>query len=304
MMYNPSLFNVKVKSMSDKLIRLGEAPFFSFQGEGHYTGRPTVWIRLHGCNLECPGFGRANPARPDLYTEQDPLGDIDIKTITSVNDLPIPEYGCDSSYSWSKKFRHLAYQRTVSQLVDEILALAPGGFFGDNIHFCITGGEPMMNQNAVIDIFEELMARGELPKFVTIETNGTRPLKQDMIDLIGRVKREGTEWFWSISPKLLHVSGEQNAKAIRPEVVAQYFDVSETGQLKFVCNGTAECWHELEWAANQFERVYPIWVMPVGARLEHQESSSIAGISNEALRRRYNVAARVHVYVYGNSIGT
>lgn len=290
--------------MSDKVIRLGEAPFFSFQGEGHYTGRPTVWIRLHGCNLECPGFGRANPARPDLYTEQDPLGDIDIKTITSVNDLPIPEYGCDSSYSWSKKFRHLAYQRTVSQLVDEILALAPKGTFGDNIHFCITGGEPMMNQNAVIDIFDELAARNELPKFVTIETNGTRPLKSDMVDVVESFVNQGGEWFWSISPKLHTVSGELNSKAIKPDVVKQYWDASKTGQLKFVSNGNPECWEELERTADLFERRYPIWVMPVGARLEHQESKSVAGISNEAIARGYSVAARVHVYIYGNSIGT
>ena len=32
--------------------------FHSIQGEGHYTGVPTAWIRFFLCNLQCSGFGR------------------------------------------------------------------------------------------------------------------------------------------------------------------------------------------------------------------------------------------------------
>jgi organic radical activating enzyme len=35
--------------------------FKSIQGEGHYTGVPTIWIRSFGCNLECNGFGQVDP---------------------------------------------------------------------------------------------------------------------------------------------------------------------------------------------------------------------------------------------------
>ncbi len=28
--------------------------FYTIQGEGHYTGRPAVFIRFSGCNLKCP----------------------------------------------------------------------------------------------------------------------------------------------------------------------------------------------------------------------------------------------------------
>ena len=28
--------------------------FYSLQGEGHFTGRPAIFIRLAGCNLRCP----------------------------------------------------------------------------------------------------------------------------------------------------------------------------------------------------------------------------------------------------------
>ena len=41
--------------------------FRSIQGEGVYTGVPTVWLRMFGCNLECNGFGQDDPTDPDSY---------------------------------------------------------------------------------------------------------------------------------------------------------------------------------------------------------------------------------------------
>ena len=41
--------------------------FYSMQGEGHYTGRPTVWLRYFLCNLQCNGFGQLDPTNPDSY---------------------------------------------------------------------------------------------------------------------------------------------------------------------------------------------------------------------------------------------
>ena len=39
--------------------------FYSLQGEGHYSGTPTVFLRMSGCNLRCPfcdtDFSRSQP---------------------------------------------------------------------------------------------------------------------------------------------------------------------------------------------------------------------------------------------------
>jgi organic radical activating enzyme len=48
--------------MKEKTIRYSEI-FYSFQGEAEMAGKPTVWIRFFGCNLECNGFGQEHPTR-------------------------------------------------------------------------------------------------------------------------------------------------------------------------------------------------------------------------------------------------
>ena len=41
--------------------------FHSIQGEGHYTGVPSSWLRFFLCNLQCDGFGQDDPTNPDTY---------------------------------------------------------------------------------------------------------------------------------------------------------------------------------------------------------------------------------------------
>ena len=48
---------------------------------------------------------------------------------------------------------------------------------------------------------------------------------------------------------------------------------------------------------------WPVWVMPVGAR-EEEQSMTAGEVARKAFQRGYNVAARVHVYLFGNAIGT
>ena len=43
--------------------------------------------------------------------------------------------------------------------------------------------------------------------------------------------------------------------------------------------------------------------MPTGARSEEQEATA-GKVAEKAFKRGYNVAARVHVYLFGNAIGT
>jgi organic radical activating enzyme len=102
------------------------------------------------------------------------------------------------------------------------------------------------------------------------------------------------------------VSGESPDKAIKPEVVAEYRKLSDKGQLKFVVGPKDREWEEMESVIKQFKDVgvdYPIWVMPTGAR-EEEQTAGAGIVAEKAFKRGYNVAARVHVYLFGNAIGT
>ena len=172
-------------------------------------------------------------------------------------------------------------------------------------HLCITGGEPLMitGQRATIGIYEELERQGNLPEVMTFETNGTQKLRPEFCDWVNRID---TEIFFSCSPKLFTVSGEKPDKAIKPEIVAEYRKLSSKGQLKFVVGDSDAQWTEMESVIKQFKEAgvdWPIWVMPTGAR-EEEQTATAGAVAERAFKRGYNVAARVHVYLFGNAIGT
>ena len=288
--------------------------FYSIQGEGNYTGVPTAWIRFFLCNLQCDGFGQINPTDPSTY--ELPYDTFDVSTVKRVEDLPVWNKGCDSSYTWAKKYKHLMGQATPSELADRVINILkndsnPKGLFlhpvsGQHQHLCITGGEPLMplSQQAFVGVYRELERRNNLPASITFETNGTQTLTAEFADLISSAI--GTEIFFSVSPKLWTVSGEKREKAIRPEVVADYVAHSPNGQLKFVLGDRDEQWQEMEEVLKLFRDAgvhYPVWIMPVGAR-EEEQAATAGEVARRAFQRGYNVAARVHVHLFGNLIGT
>jgi 7-carboxy-7-deazaguanine synthase len=287
--------------------------FHSIQGEGHYTGVPTAWLRFFLCNLQCNGFGQINPTDPSTY--ELPFEEFDTSTVNRVEDLPVWDKGCDSSYTWSKKFKHLMGQKTAVELANQIVETIktdsnPKGLFlhplsGQHQHLCFTGGEPLMRhaQEAVVGILKELKKQKNLPQSITFETNGTQELTDNFVKYMSAIE---PEIFFSVSPKLWTVAGEKASKAIRPENIVEYLSVSPHGQLKFVMGNKDEQWTEMESVIKQFRDAgvdLPVWVMPVGAR-EEEQNATAGDVARRAFQRGYNVAARVHVHLFGNAIGT
>ena len=190
----------------------------------------------------------------------------------------------------------------------------PHGKFNNNgtmQHMCFTGGEPLMKhaQSAAIDIIDHFATEGDYPLYMTWETNGTQELTSEFVDYFSHYPGEK---FFSVSPKLFTTSGEKPEDAICPEIVKSYENMSECGQLKFVVNGTEESWNELEMTIEKFREAgvtYPVWIMGVGATLEAQKGTEAgyigeAKIATEAFKRGYNYSSRVHVHIWGNTMGT
>tara|TARA_R110002074_G_scaffold264178_1_gene436237 strand:- start:379 stop:1299 length:921 start_codon:yes stop_codon:yes gene_type:complete len=297
--------------------------FYSPQGEGAYVGIPSLWIRFFLCNLQCNGFGQDEPTKPETW--ELPYETIDISEIKVVEELPVFDKGCDSSYTWAKKYKHLITDRTVDEAVDELTALLPTGTFkhatsGQSADMVFTGGEPMLKtaQLSMVAIMREFAKRGDCPQRVTVETNGTKPINEDLqglIDdmyisseyggLIEDAKSDGIEWYWSVSPKLWTTAGEVSKRAIRPDVVKGYANASDAGQLKFVVNGSQESWDEVEEHVKAFREAgvtWPVWIMGVGGTVEGLKMTE-AIIADEAIQRGYYYTSRVHAHIYGNAIG-
>ena len=265
------------------------------------------------CNLQCNGFGQKDPTNPDTY--ELPFEDFDVSSVKKVEDLPVWDKGCDSSYTWAKKFKGLMGQETPSVLADKIVDVIktdsnPDGLFlhpgsKQHQHLCFTGGEPLMvtGQAASMGIYKALKQKDNLPKSMTFETNGTQKLKEPFKQWIKDIPEE---IFFSVSPKLFTVSGEKPEKAIKPENVAEYTECSSRGQLKFVVGSADREWDEMEDTVKKFRDAgvdWPVWIMPTGAR-EEEQTATAGKVAEKAFKRGYNVSARVHVYLFGNAIGT
>lgn len=305
--------------------------FNSIQGEGLYTGVHTLWLRFFLCNLQCNGFGQIDPTNPDTYDL--PFENFDASKVNRVEDLPVWEKGCDSSYTWSKKFKHLMGHKTAKEIVGQIMETAKtdsnptGKFFHpvskQTAHMCFTGGEPLMKhaQKAFREIYWWFRHYENMPSCITFETNGTQEFAKDHRDFLTNRGTYNTPIFFSVSPKLFTVSGEKADKAIKPEVISDYWRVGTminsnharnpvSGQLKFVLGNKEEQWEEMEEVISKIkEQVeynrfdWPIYIMPVGAREEEQVATA-GEVAEKAFKLGYNVSARVHVYLFGNKIGT
>jgi organic radical activating enzyme len=214
----------------------------------------------------------------------------------------------------------LANDATPSEIADRLIEANksvhnPEGLFihpitKQPVMLCFTGGEPMMQQKAMMEILRELQQRQNAPQIVTVETNTTRPLSDELRNFINSefpfMTIGKTRWHWAMSPKLFTVSGEENV--VNVENIYEYATTNSTSILKFVCNGTEENWMELD---NHVERIRllcgrympHVWVMPVGATKDAQEDSYIGDLCIEAMNRGFNIATRNHVHIFGNIIG-
>lgn len=270
--------------------------FYSIQGEARNTGKLCTWLRTFSCTLECKGFGQKHPELHDTWV--DPTEGVDFKAYTDLMQVPTPKYGCDSAYSWSKNYRHLAKNNTPQELAEMIRLTTPNGSFEGKIGHVFTGGEPMMWSDDIADIIEIWLVNGDCPAWIGIETNGTRPISDKLRKVMA--DHPWLDIYFSISPKLLHVAGEDPRKAISIDVITDMLKYD--GYLKFVLNLNDYAWTQAQQIVDEIELKLltpEVWVMPVGGTIEGQESEDVAKIADKAIfEYAWNVSPRVHVLLW------
>ena len=287
--------------------RFSEA-FYSIQGEGKYVGVPSVFLRMYGCNFRCKKFGRDKSEAYDSKTPNPEVAIIiqNIDNYKEFNDLPIVHTGCDTYASIYPEFKHFMQDVTTDEIVEQLLALTPTGSWtlpsGQDIHFIITGGEPMLGwQRNYVELFNH--PRMKDLKNVTIETNATQVIRPELADYLAN--QDQITVTFSCSPKL-SVSGESWDDAIKPEIVRSYYDIPGADlYLKFVVAHVDDV-DEVATAVTEYTKagVYcPVYTMPLGGRYDEykQNAQRVAAL---AMERGWRYTPRLHVDIFGNAWGT
>lgn len=123
-----------VRLYPDKLRLSGDGIFYTLQGEGKTMGMPTVFIRLHICNLRC--------------------------------------VWCDAYYTWNPKAKEFwteSYLLTPKQASKQIIKVWKKSTTKKQMRVVVTGGEPLLQQNKIVEMITYLPAGTQ----IEIETNGT-----------------------------------------------------------------------------------------------------------------------------------
>ena len=243
--------------MSDKTIFLSDDKiFYTLEGEGEYVGCPSVFMRLSMCNLTCKGFASADSPN-----------------------------GCDSFISWSVKNR-----MTFDEIFEYMSSNRYDCYLKDGAIWKITGGEPLIQQNALLELVDQYIFRfGYVPK-IDFETNATIMPDQQWLDWKAT---------FTTSPKLSN-NGDPVEKRYKP-VVLKWHAKNRSG-FKFVVNSETEVREILE--KYVYECGVPmdrIWLMPCcGSRDEHTENCPI--VAEFCKKYNFKFSPRLQLVIWNKAL--
>lgn len=279
--------------------------FYSIQGEGLWTGVPSVFMRTFGCNFTCAGFGLPKGQKS---TEPDTIA-LDIDKYQSYDDLPLAKTGCDSYAAWHNKFKHLSPMLKIDEVVNRLKILLPNNkWTQDNdqdVHLVITGGEPLLGWQRS---YESLLKHEDMADLrnLTFETNGTQSLQENFKNFLEKECKAIVTW--SVSPKLPG-SGESWEEAIRPDIVKSYRDlVVRNGSniyLKFVVANMDDV-SDVHLAVEAYQKAgifCPVYLMPVGGTVESYQLNN-KQVAELAMKEGWRYSPRLQVDLFGNAWGT
>ena len=299
------------KTKKQAKLRYSEA-FYSVQGEGRFVGVPSLFLRTFGCNFECAGFGQERGnliATDEMPYVTDPRADKEHPdAYQSIEDLPVTPIGCDSSASWSKKYKHLQMTKSADEVFDHITSLIPEGTFtgkhGEDIHLVITGGEPLLGWQRVWPELLEMCREVGL-RNVTFETNGSKAVIPELKDYFNNIATD-LHVTWSTSPKL-SISGETLEDTLMPEQLLTMNEVTNSFLYnKFVVRDEL-CLPDVDIFVSAYKeagvQIDSVFLMPEGATLE-QQTLTEKDVAKICMETGYKFSPRLHINLFGNAWGT
>lgn len=238
--------------------------FYSIQGEGITAGKPSLFIRLSGCNLMCGGF-KAELLKAGKAT-----------------------WYCDTETVW-KSGRELS----ADEFFNEVFTAYPKleNWIADRkANIIITGGEPTLphNMEATAEIQKWFTDRNMKP-YYEVETNGSIDVDYSIFDQV------------NASPKLAN-SGmlqrvRQNQAAI--DTILRH----DNAWFKFVVNIDSDIEEiEREWIGQMGIPEDRIILMPGVEKLVDLQRTSIFA-AEKAVERGWRFSSRLQVSIWDQTTG-
>lgn len=226
----------------EKLRLSGDGIFYTIQGEGKTMGEPACFLRLHLCNLHCSW--------------------------------------CDTPYTWNPElpeFWNESYELTIAETA-ELVKSTWGADEDTQKRLVITGGEPLIQQENIIKLINELGTDWK----IEIETNGVITPKEELF---------GCQF--NCSPKLAN-SGNPVGR-IRPETL-KILNVLDS-QFKFVVQSPEDI-YEIEKDYLPHISKNKIVIMPEGTDVETLREHAYS-VTELIKSRGYRMMNRLQVEIWG-----
>ncbi|MDF1874173.1 7-carboxy-7-deazaguanine synthase QueE [Sulfurimonas sp. SAG-AH-194-I05] len=244
--------------------------FYSIQGEGKYTGTPSLFLRFGGCNMKCEGFGC-------------------IETSASGVDI----LGCDTVYAVNKE--HFSHAWKEIKQTEELLAILDLYELPHAVDIVLTGGEPLIyaNDSIFIDFLNALYEGGHS---ITFETNAS--LHVDFVQY-----PVYKECIFALSVKLSN-SNEPLKKRVNGAVIYSLATHAKEAFFKFSIDaesinlGLEEEINDVIMHAPQTK----VYCMPVGGNKEEVEKNT-EPLIEFCKTKGYNFSDRLHIRIWDKNKG-
>ncbi len=248
-----------------KLAKLSGHPeiFHSIQGEGKSLGVPSIFVRTSLCNLHC--------------------------------------VWCDTDYTWNwlgTRFPHENDSRPgykkfdkkdwLVELPTEKVADAVEKFPCKNI--ILTGGEPMLQQPALVDLMQILKKRAPDYRF-EIETNGTLVPTADFEKRIDQ---------FNVSPKLSN-AGMTKKQTERPAAL-RFFSKNPKANFKFVVAQKVDLQEVMSLVERYGILPEQVFLMPEG-RTKSALAARRKWLAEVCKKYNFRYTDRLHIQIWGSKKG-
>lgn len=232
--------------------------FYSIQGEGKTIGIPSVFVRLGGCNLMCGGQG--TQFDKELHNGA--------------------EWRCDTVEVWMK-----AKSKPFEEILDKECVLA----LRNEAHLIITGGEPLMQQERVVEFIKYVRDEINANVFVEIETNGSIKPSNDLLEQVD---------LFNVSPKLSN-SGNSREQTFNRDALIKFNQTESI--FKFVISNEKDY---LEMMRDYYDIVDrdKIVLMPAGENQEllNQTKEYVAELCKQDY---FKFSTRLHIEIWNQKTG-